>query len=239
METVQLLWRDHLPTAPRRGRPARVTVDDIVAGAIRLADRSRSLDFPLRELADSLGVSVMALYSHVADKDQLQELMVDAAHATMAAAPSRGSWQQRLRQVATENRILLHAHPWLAEWESERAVLGPGTLAKYDRELAAVEPLPLADEAKDAALTLVLDFVRADARARVAAEGERAVESPEDWWQREGALLAELGIGERFPLASRIGTAAGQASGAARDVEHAFTFGLAVILDGIDALTRH
>ena len=125
----------------------------------------------------------------------------------------------------------------LADVETERAVLGPGTLAKYERELAAVESLPVSDVDKDAALSLVLDFARAAARAFSHAARERDREAPGDWWDREGAVLAKLGVTDRFPLAARIGTAAGRAQGAAHDARRAYHFGLQVILDGLGSRT--
>ena len=53
--------------------------------------------------------------------------------------------------------------------------------------------------------------------------------------EREGAKLAVLGLDVRFPLASRVGAASGEAQGAARDAETAYRFGLQVILDGVAA----
>ncbi|WP_276061405.1 TetR/AcrR family transcriptional regulator C-terminal domain-containing protein [Mycolicibacterium confluentis] len=99
--------------------------------------------------------------------------------------------------------------------------------------MAAVEPLPLPDAGKDAALALVLDFVRSCARSMHHAQRERAQESPQQWWEREGAQLARLGVIERFPLASRIGSATGEAQGAAQDADAHYAFGLEVILRGI------
>lgn len=233
MNTVRLLWRHELPGAARRGRPPRLTLDAVVTAGVHVADEAGNLDFSLRTVGDRLGVGVMTLYSYTDSKDQLLELMIDHCRATMSFAAPDGSWRMRLTQVAEENLTLMLEHPWLAHVESERAVLGPGTLAKYERELAAVEPLGLDDVAKDAALTLVLDFVRASARAKAAAAAERSLESPEEWWQREGAHLAALGIADRFPLAQRIGTAAGAATRAAQDADSSYRFGLKVILDGI------
>lgn len=234
MDTIRLLWRHELPEPPRRGRPPRLTLDKVVAAGIGNADGVASLDFSLRTVSERLGVGVMTLYSYIDSKDQLLELMVDHCRATMAFSPLEGSWRRRLGQVAAENLALLLAHPWLAHLESERTILGPGTLAKYERELAAVEPLELDDPGKDAALTLVLDFVRAAARAQVAAAAERDRETPEEWWRREGELLAALGVGDRYPLAQRIGTAAGVANNAAHHAGEGYRFGLEVILDGLD-----
>ena len=125
--------------------------------------------------------------------------------------------------------------PGLTDVESERATLGPGTLAKYEHELGVVEPLGLTDIEMDGILTLIHDFARANARSMAHAATERAEEDPQVWWEREGAKLAVLGLDVRFPLASRVGAASGEAQGAARDAETAYRFGLQVILDGVAA----
>ena len=244
MNTVDLLWRRELPAGPRRGRPPKLTHDQVVTAAVAVADRI-GIAFTLRHVAEALGVPVMSLYSYVDGREQLLELMVDDCRATMAvgAVPVNvsgnvlgdgdGDWRARLTVVADDNLALFADHPWLADIESERAVLGPGTLAKYERGLTAVESLAVGDVEKDAALSLVLDFTRSAARAFSHAARERDGETPEDWGDREGADLARLGVTDRFPLASRIGTAAGRAHGAAHDARHAYHFGLQVILDGL------
>ena len=240
MNTVDLLWRRELPAAPRRGRPPRLTHDQVVAAAISEADRI-GIGFTLRHVAGALGVPVMSLYSYVDGREQLLELMVDDCRATMVVhgvtADFAGDWRARLTAVAADNLALFTKHPWLADIESERAVLGPGTLTKDERELAAVELRAVGDVDKDAALTLVLDFVRSAARAFSHAARERDRETPRQWWDREGAALARLGVTDQFPLASRIGSAAGRAQGAAHDAQHAYRFGLQVILDGLGSIS--
>jgi AcrR family transcriptional regulator len=237
MSSVRLLWRHRLPAEPRRGRPARTAIDDVVGAAVRTADRV-GLGFGMREVAQEVGVPVMTLYSAIGSREQLVELMVDSCRAQLVLTPLDGDWRDRLRTVAADNLSLLSEHPWLADVESERAVLGPGTLAKYEHELAAVEPLTVSDVERDAALTLVIDFVRASARAARRVAVERAQESAQEWWEREGAVLATLDLAGEFPLADRIGTAAGQAQGAASSPERALEFGLEVILDGLEARQR-
>lgn len=234
MDTLDLLWRRERPTPPRRGRPPRYNVDAVVAAGIGVADEA-GLSFTLRDVAQALDAPVMSVYSYIDGREQLLELMTDQCRADMRHRPLSGDWQTRMRTVADDNARLFDDHPWLADLESERAVLGPGTLAKYERELTAVEALPLSDADKDAALTLVLDFVRSCARARAHARRERAQESPEQWWEREGSKLVTLGVTERFPLASRIGTAAGQAHSAAFDADAHYEFGLRTILRGLES----
>lgn len=233
METIDLLWRAEIPPN-RRGRPPKYTTDRVVEAAITVADRVGSA-FSLRDVASEVGIPVMSLYSYIDSREQLLELMIDDVHAQMARIPLAGDWRSRLTAVADDNLTLFADHGWLADVESERAILGPGTLTKYEYELEAIDDLELTDTDKDAALNVVLDFVKASARALAHATRERTHEDPQQWWEREGAKLAVLGIEARFPLASRIGTAAGEAQGAARDSRRAYEFGLPVILDGLAA----
>jgi hypothetical protein len=49
-------------------------------------------------------------------------------------------------------------------------------------------------------------------------------------------MLATVFNPETFPTAARIGSAAGQALGAAVSPDHAYAFGLARVLDGLGVL---
>ncbi|MFT3900052.1 MAG: TetR/AcrR family transcriptional regulator C-terminal domain-containing protein [Gordonia sp. (in: high G+C Gram-positive bacteria)] len=233
MDTIDLLWRNEVPSN-KRGRPPKYSPDDVVDAAIAVADRTGS-SFSLRDVAAQLGTPVMSLYSYVESREQLLELMADVVRAEMALSSPAGDWRSSLVAIADDNLALFRAHPWLADLESERATLGPGTLAKYEHELEAVEAFDLDDVEKDAILTLLHDFARASARAQNHARQERAEEDPQEWWEREGAKLAVLGIEARFPLASRVGAAAGEAQGAANNADTAYRFGLQTILDGVAA----
>ena len=58
----------------------------------------------------------------------------------------------------------------------------------------------------------------------------------EQWWAGNADLLAKVFDPGRFPTAARIGTAAGEAHGAASSAAHAYAFGLQRVLDGLAAL---
>ena len=86
----------------------------------------------------------------------------------------------------------------------------------------------------DAALTFLLAFVQANA---VAAQDHAVAPGTDaDWWATAGPLLARVVQPERYPLASRVGSAAGAAQGGAYDAERAYAFGLERVLDGLAAL---
>ncbi|MEA2188131.1 MAG: hypothetical protein QOK16_3142 [Solirubrobacteraceae bacterium] len=236
--TLELLWRDPKAT-PRRGPVRGLSLDDVVAVATDLADREGLQAVTMRRVAQALEVAAMTLYTYVPSKAELLDLMLDAAYAQMPRAETTGQpWRQRLAAVAEENRALFHAHPWAATVSTLRPPLGPGLMAKYEHELSALDGLGLDDVEIDDALTYLLSFVQAGARAAadaISARHESAMDD-EQWWAANAPLLARVLDPRTYPLATRVGTAAGAAHGSAHDPDHAYEFGLQRVLDGLAAL---
>lgn len=231
---IDLLWRDHslAPRAGARGPRTRVSTGAVVEAAVGLADAAGPAAVTVRALAAGLGISTMSVYTHVNSRDDLFVLMADAVHAA-AERPAfgRAGWRTRVRRLAQANRRLVLEHPWLPGVRDQRVALGPGTIAKYDHELHAFDPLPLDDVSRDAALTFVLDF------ARAAAASESGVPGPDmraEWEASSGRLAAY--VGDDHPLARRVDAAAGEAMQTSFSPAHAWEFGLARVVDGLAAL---
>jgi hypothetical protein len=111
-------------------------------------------------------------------------------------------------------------------------------MAKYEHELTAFAELGLDDVDMDAALTFVLGFVHAAARAALdatTAQHDSAM-TDEQWWTATEPFLARVFDPARYPVAARVGAAAGVAHQAAYSPSHAYEFGLRHILDGLAAL---
>jgi AcrR family transcriptional regulator len=241
--TLALLWRD-TAVVPRRGPERGLSIDAVVAAAMDLADRNGLESVTMRRIAQVLGVAPMTLYTYVPGKAELIDLLLDAAYLK---APRRDTvdqpWRERLTAVAEENQALYAAHPWAAEVSTLRPPLGPGLMAKYEHELAALDGLGLTDLEMDDALTHLLSFVQANARDVVDARAARrdSARNDEQWWASNAALLARVLDERAYPLATRVGTAAGSARGSAHDPDHAYHFGLQRLLDGLAALidARH
>jgi AcrR family transcriptional regulator len=243
VRTLELLWRD-TPTdgsaPPRRGPRRGLDLDSLVDTAIGLADREGLAAVSMRRLARTLGVSAMTVYTYVPGKAELLDLMLDTTYARMSrVSTGNGPWRQRLTEVAGENRALFAVHPWVCAVSTLRPTLGPGAIGKYEHELAALDGLGLTDLEMDDCLTHLLSFVEANARARADAEGARRETAMDDqqWWDRVGPVLAGfIGAGSHYPLATRVGTAAGSGRGSAHDPDHAYRFGLKRVLDGLAVL---
>jgi len=234
--SLALLWRGQDEAPARRGPRPRLSVDAVVDAAIAMADADGLDAVTVRALAERLGVSPMTVYTYVPGKAELLDLMLDALYTAMPRKPwpARQRWRSRVRGIAEANRALYAAHPWAARVSTARPPLGPGLMAKYEHELAALDGVGLTDVEIDGALTFVLAFVQAAAVAEQDAATESG--SDEEWWAAAGPLLARVVDPADYPLASRIGTAAGAAQGGAFDPERAWAFGLDRVLDGLAAL---
>jgi AcrR family transcriptional regulator len=236
--TLALLWGE-APTASRRGPSRALDLAAVVRTATDLADQDGLAAVTMRAVARALGVVPMTLYTYVPGKEELLDLMLDAAYAQMPRTDTAGApWRERLTAVAHENRALFATHPWAAEVSTLRPPLGPGLMAKYEHELSAFDNLGLSDVERDDCLTYLLSFVHANARAAHEATSAAAGPDGDDtrWWARVGPLLARVLDERRYPRASRVGTAAGEAHGSAHNPEHAYHFGLPRLLDGLAPL---
>jgi hypothetical protein len=58
----------------------------------------------------------------------------------------------------------------------------------------------------------------------------------QQWWAANAPLLARILDERAYPLAARVGSAAGAAHGSAHDPDHAYRFGLDRVLDGLAAI---
>jgi AcrR family transcriptional regulator len=238
--TLTLLWRGaSTDTVTARGPRPTLSVDRVVSVGVAIADAEGLEAVTMRRVATELTVAPMTLYTYVPGKAELLDLMLDTVYAQMPrTSPADDGWRARVAAVALDNRTLFSQHPWVASVSTSRPVLGPGLMSKYDYELSAFEGLGLDDVTMDAALTFVLGFVETCARAAAdvrAARYESAM-SDGEWWAANQPLLERVFDAERYPLAARVGAAAGAAHHGAYSPAHAYGFGLARVLDGLATL---
>ncbi|HEY3868555.1 MAG TPA: TetR/AcrR family transcriptional regulator [Actinocrinis sp.] len=239
--TIELLWG--VPQRPRRGPKPRLSIDRIAEVATRLADEAGLAGVSLRRVAEELDVTPMSLYGYVPGKAELLDLIADRAYGELSEpAPRSGraeaGWRARLETAAREGWKLYLAHPWLLQIATSRPLLGPNLTAKYERELRTVDRLGLNDVEMDLVVGLVDDYVHGAARTAVeATQAEaRTGMSDQQWWEAYGPLLGRVVDPDRYPVAIRVGSAAGAEYGAAHDPARSFEFGLQRVLDGIGIL---
>ena len=111
------------PSSPERSR-GPLNAAAIAACGVALADRDGLEAVSMRHVADSLGVSAMALYRHVDNRETLLLAMAsEAGRDFVLLSPSPASWQEMLRHLADALWEAFVEHPWLLQ-----IVLGPSRL---------------------------------------------------------------------------------------------------------------
>ena len=239
--SMALLWGSDRP-ARSRGRQPTLTIRQITAAAIEVADADGLDALSMRRVAERLGVGTMSLYSYVPGKAELIDLMLDTIYLETSSDPDPGaSWRDRLEHVARDNWDRARRHPWMLQIAAtSRPPLGPGLVAKYERELETIDGLGLGDIEMDAVIALINDYVQGAARGAVDAIGVQQATGIDDetWWAAAAPWLSQVFDPRRYPVAARVGAAAGEHHRAAYNPAHAFEFGLQRVLDGIGTLIR-
>ncbi|MFY4721731.1 TetR/AcrR family transcriptional regulator [Streptomyces sp. LaBMicrA B280] len=221
-----LVWER--PEPPDRPVPAPLNRERIVRTAIRLADADGLEAVSLRKVATALGVGPMRLYGYIASKEELLDLMVDAAYAEIR--PAGDGWREVLRSLAEATRRAAHEHEWLADLLGGRPQLGPHALANGETVVARLDGVALDDVMPMVAAVnaYVIGAVRREIAERRA---ERASGLDEKRWQAAlGPYLQRTFATGRFPALAAVVRDA-----AHRDADHTFRMGLEFLLDGIEA----
>jgi AcrR family transcriptional regulator len=104
----------------------------ILAAAVGLADRDGVESLSMRRLASELGVVPMALYKHVANKDELLDGMLDIVVAEFDAPRADLPWKEAVRERILSAREALLRHPWASRVMETRTRPTPVVMAYMD-----------------------------------------------------------------------------------------------------------
>jgi AcrR family transcriptional regulator len=124
---------DHHAASPLRpGRKPRFTTDQIVQYAIDIADEHGLESLSMKSLSDSVGLSMMSLYTYFPSKEELIALMRDEVHRD--SAPHRevsGSWRAQLEAIAAGHWAMYRRHPWMLRLPATVMSPGPDSHARH------------------------------------------------------------------------------------------------------------
>jgi AcrR family transcriptional regulator len=138
VEQPPSLWER--PRRGRRGPAPEHDLDRIAAAALALADADGLAAVTMRAVAAALGTGPASLYRYVRTRDELVELMVDAANGEFDyAAVPEGDWLAGLLGLARQGRGVFLRHSWLLETAETPRPLGPNVAAYLDHALGVLE----------------------------------------------------------------------------------------------------
>jgi hypothetical protein len=110
----------------------------IVTTAVRLADAGGFQSLSMRNIAEELGAGTMALYRHVANKDDLLDDMVDVVFAEMYPPAIGGRWTHELRERGLSARSALQRHPWAVGLMETRMHPGPASATHHNATMGCL-----------------------------------------------------------------------------------------------------
>ena len=138
-EPTNALWLRAGDTKP--GRRPGLSLDDIAAVCVRLADAEGMGALSMRRVAEELGTGAASLYRYVSGKDDLVSLMFDRVAGEYDFAAPTGDLRADVLAVAEQARALHHRHRWLTE--TTPGSLGPNGLRYLDHMVAVLAPAQL------------------------------------------------------------------------------------------------
>ena len=223
-----------------RRRPApSLSRAEIVDAAIAVADAEGSDAVSMRRIAQVLRSGTMSLYWHVANKEQLLDLMLDVLITEVSVPEPSGDWQADLRALARNHRAMLLRHRWAMDFVGGRPPLGPNTMLSLDRSLALLDGFGLDVPTTMNILTTLQTYVMGAAlremrEMRVQRDQEQAGVTAAEWEPVLAAWRDRLAADGRFTRVVRF-LDAGFDPDAEQTRNERFEFGLDCLLDGIAA----
>ncbi|GFZ90249.1 TetR family transcriptional regulator [Nesterenkonia alkaliphila] len=232
---VAIAWG--MQEVPQRGPNRGLSHERIVAAAIEIADAEGLSAVTMQAVAKSLGFTTMSLYRYVSSKEELLQLMQDAAVISPEKLKLPPTWQEALRAWAGWIREAYRAHPWVLQLpRGQVAVLMPNSVRAADLGLQALRDLPLSHFEKVGIILVVSQHVAAtvELEQNLAAEGEVRITA-------EGVeVLKEVITAERFPHLVPVMEAGGYVAGAPEadrqdeGVDPEYDLGLDLIIAGLE-----
>ncbi|MER6582200.1 TetR/AcrR family transcriptional regulator C-terminal domain-containing protein [Nonomuraea sp. NPDC001023] len=224
------------PRTPHDRRRPAASLDRgrIVRAGSAIADAEGLAALSMRRLAAELDVTTMALYRHVAGREQLILLMADAAFGEFPLPePLPPGWRHRLETAARQQWAMYRRHPWLAQAVSfTRPLLAPRAMVHSEWMMRALDGLGLDPATSLHIHACVAAYVRgvaADLESEAAAAAHSGI-TGEQWMDTRGtpALTGPSG-GTAFPNLALVPLRS-------LDLDTLFEFGLHRLLEGIAAL---
>lgn len=199
---------------------APLSLERIVATAVELLDAEGLEGLKMRRLADRLGAGAMSLYWHVANKEAVFDLALDAV-LEYRGLPQLGEprdWRAEVIHILGDWRASMLRHPWSASLLPRRA-LGPNILGRLEHLSSTLSRAGVADADLNVAIWSLWNFV-------IGATVTRASFDLSDD-DRAAAQQRLTRFGEHYPTIERSRLLLDS------DWDGAFSKGLDFLLDGL------
>ncbi len=227
-----------LPPAPslpgrreRTPRPA-LSKDAIVQAAITVLKTDGVDGLSMRLVARRLGTGAASLYVHVANKEELLELVFDELVGRVPIpAPDPARWQEQVRDVAIAMRDVLRTNSQVALAGLGRIPTSPQSLIAAEGMLGLLQAGGLPPKVMGMAADLLALYIIAGVFEDSLFEGRGLSDDEMGQYAQDIARFYAALPRDRFPLIAGMAGAITEGDG-----EERFRFGLDVLITGLIAV---
>jgi AcrR family transcriptional regulator len=211
-----------------------MTRERILRAAVALADEGGVESLSMRRLAQELGVVPMALYKHVAGKDELLDGMIDLVVAEIDPPIEGADWKTTMRERILSARRALLRHPWATSVLESRGEPTPTVIGYIDSMMGVFLDggfsVDLMHHAMHVMGSRILGFSQElfDDTASMPDEEAAAM------WSQVADVYPN--IAKLIPVA--LDTHEGPVVGGGCDDQFEFEFALDLVLDGLERLRK-
>lgn len=196
---------------------------------MQLADADDISALTMRSLATALGVKPMAIYHHLANKEEILDGIVDLVFAEIDQPPTDAPWRTGLESRSASVRTVLGRHPWAIGLMESRRSPGPATMGHHDSVIALLRHAGFTHAAIAHAIAVLDAYVY----GFVLQEVSLPFEGPDDVSEIAEQILEQMPVAE-FPSFAEFARQHVLQPG--YDFGDEFEIGLAMVLDGIAGL---
>jgi len=206
----------------------------IVLAAVRIADTEGLAALSMRRVAADLGTATMSLYRHVSNKDELLMTMADNVFARYPLPAAAPDWRTGLESLCRLQWRGYQDHPWLAVYVSmTRPQLVPRAMKHTEMAMALLAELGLNVRDRLHMAVTLANYVRGLA-VNLEPEAQAVQDTGmtnDQWMETQVPLMTEIVSSGEYPMF----VAMSQADDVDLSLHTLFEFGLARLLDGLEA----
>ena len=181
----------------------------------------------MRTLAEELEVAPMALYRHVANKDDLVDAMIDIVFGEIDLPPAGADWKTAMRRRVISVRDVLSRHRWAIGLMESRRNPGPANLRHHDAVIGRLRAAGFDIEMAAHAYSLLDSYIYGFALTKM----NLPFDTSEEVAQVAESMLQPFPVNE-YPNLVEFITEHAMKPG--YDYGDEFEYGLDLILDGLE-----
>jgi AcrR family transcriptional regulator len=226
-------WQPISPEKPARATREPLTRERIVDAALRILLDQGYDAVSMRKVAQALGTGPASLYAHVANKAELDQLLVDRVAANVVVPkPDPARWREQVKEVLRSSLNAMRANPGVARAAIGQVPMGERALDSTEGLLAILKAGRVPDQAAAWAIDMFMLYV-------TAVSFEEYVQGAGGWTEDEVVTFVDgmrtflQGLPtDRYPITVAL---AGPLTAGANPDER-FEFGLEILVGGLAAM---